>query len=173
MSTFWWEDTYDPNLKVDTSVKTRIPTDNTGEAFLKHRILTSSSQLSGLITPNGALSIVLGDSGRIHSAATVYSNGTGDVVRTILVESKSGFMDLSSDGEILAVGLLKEVSSYGTVLHYRYTVTWHIHTYIYIIIWMSSLALTYVLLLMFLLLSFANTKLYIYLAFSFLILLYI
>ena len=111
MSTFWWEETYDPNLKVDTSVKTRIPTDNTGETFLKHRILTSSSQLSGLISPNGALSIVLGDSGRIHSAVTVYSNATGEVVRTILVESKSGFMDLSSDGEILAVGVLKEVST--------------------------------------------------------------
>ncbi len=127
MSTFWWEETYDPNLKVDTSVKTRIPTDNTGETFLKHRILTSSSQLSGLISPNGALSIVLGDSGRIHSAVTVYSNTTGEVVRTILVESKSGFMDLSSDGEILAVGVLKEVSTVCAVCAALYCTCWYKH----------------------------------------------
>ncbi len=59
MSTFWWEDEWDPNLKVDHMAKTRIPSDDTGERFLRHRIETSACQLSGLVSVDGEIDAIV------------------------------------------------------------------------------------------------------------------
>lgn len=105
---FWWEDGFNPEEKKgnDTN-KIRIKADDMGENFLLHRIENSACQLCGLITPDNLTAVVLGDAGRVNSAITFYDLETGIVKKRVHVENRSGFMALSDDGEVLAVGVLK------------------------------------------------------------------
>lgn len=118
MSSFWWEDGYDPNLAATekTTKKDSVKCDGTGETFLLSRLETSAvHRLDACFLPyNNNYLITLNNAGRRFFSMSHYTleqidKGVLQLVeqRSVPVAPNTGYFGLSRNGQIIAAAVLK------------------------------------------------------------------
>ena len=106
---FWWEDGYDPSVSAAVQKGERsLRADANGATFLVENLKTDAHHLHGQYNPKRRQLITLDGCGKEDSRIRVRCADKGVILQEFPVHSKSGYIAVSGDGSMVAIGVLKE-----------------------------------------------------------------
>jgi hypothetical protein len=108
---FWWEEGYRPEAKQDDASSAsghKRACDGLGAAFMQRSLETKVHHLSVRFSPKLMQVVTLDDCSKHDTRVRVRDAHTGEMISEFEVHPKSGFIALSGDATLVAVGVVKE-----------------------------------------------------------------
>jgi hypothetical protein len=108
---FWWEDGYvnnDNKFDKQAKMSRRAIDIDDGKVFLSDFIPNTSNCLQCTIDHENRYIITLCDRGKSFSTVSIHSISNPQLLRSVNVDDKCGYFNISRDSTLFAIGVLKE-----------------------------------------------------------------